>query len=445
MNIQKENLCRLIIQSKLLLGVCLVLCTVAAQAVTLEDAIESALKVDPSLTASKFNVLATGENIVIARSRLLPQVSLQGSSNQLTQTTTQDLSSGVSSSRSFTGPSVNHQFVIRQALLRPKELSALRYAELQSKYMEIKFKSDVKDLRTRVIHAWIDLLGAQQIAQAYERPLHFMQDAAKQELAKYEQGDNTKDAAMEAEAQYENLKATHIQALETLKNKQSAFERLTKFPALVLAEKKLGFDKLPLFIESDKPLLWANFQDASLEIQMSNLQVQMQLERLRMAEADHKPTLDLLAAVNIAKNDATSTQGYQYKNKQVGVQYTVPLFGGGGLTAGVNQASLAYEASLSEGEALMVRLANDFDTSWGLVLSNSSRQKAILVGLASGREQVNSNKRSFELGVKSIAESANAEISFARRMIDAIAMTQEYLKNILKLTPKSLNITFLLP
>jgi outer membrane protein TolC len=210
---QNENLCSLFIQRKLLLSACLVLCSVAAQAVTLEDAIESALKVDPSLRASKFNVLATEENIAIARSRLLPQVSLQGSSNQLTQTTTQELPVGGSSSRSFTGPSVNHQFVIRQALLRPKELASLRYAELQSQYMELKFKSDVKDLRTRVIHAWIDLLGAQQIAQTYERPLHLMQIAAKQERAKYVQGDGTKDAVLEAEAQYEKLKT-----------KQSTFE-----------------------------------------------------------------------------------------------------------------------------------------------------------------------------------------------------------------------------
>jgi outer membrane protein TolC len=437
---QKENLCSLFIQCKLLLGAFCVLCSVAAQAVTLGDAIESALKFDPSLRASKFNVLAAGENIAIARSRLLPQASLQGSSNQLTQTTTQELSTGGSSSRSFTGPSVNHQFVIRQALLRPKELSALRYAELQSQYMEIKFKSDVKDLRTRVIHAWIDLLGAQQIAQAYERPLHLMQIAAKQERAKYEQGDSTKDSAMEAEAQYENSKATHIQALETLKNKQSAFENLTKIPALVLAEEKLGFDSLPLFKEADKYLLWTNFQDTSLEIQMAKLQEQMQLERLKMAEADHKPTIDLLAAVNFAQNDATSTQGYKYRNKQVGVQYSLPLFAGGGLTASTKQASLAYESSLAEGEALFARLANDFDASWAHIRANNSRQIAMLKGLASARELVNSNRRGFEMGIKSIAESANAELVFARRINEIVLNTQEYIKNALKVDPKSLMV-----
>jgi protease secretion system outer membrane protein len=440
MRIQEVYFGRLLYQFKLTLSACVFLFITTAQAVSLEDAIESALKIDPSLRASRFNLLATEENIVIARSRLLPQASLQGSSNQLTQTTTQELASGGSSSRSFTGPSVNHQLVIRQALFRPRELSALRYAEMQTQYMELKFKADIKDLRIRVINAWIDLLGAQQIEQAYERPLHWMQLAAKQELAKYVQGDSTKDAAMEAEAQYENSKATYIQAVETRKNKQSVFENLTKIPALALESKKLGFDSLPLFTETDKSVLWTNFQDTSLELQMTKLQEQMQLERMKMAAADHKPTLDLMMAVNLAQNDATSTQGYQYRNKQAGVQYTVPLFAGGGLTANSRQAGLLYEASMAESEALLVRLTNDFDASWGLVLANTSRQKAMLIGLASGSEQVNLNRRGFELGVKSIAESANAELTFARKMNELIAITQECIRNILKLNIKLINI-----
>jgi outer membrane protein TolC len=432
---QKNNL-GLACQLKLVLIAFVVFFSVAVHAVTLEDAIASAMKVDPSLRASKFNMLATEKNIAIARARLLPQISLQGSSSQLTQTTTQDLASGGSSSRSFTGPSVNHQFVIRQALLRPRELSALRYAELQTQFVALRYKSDERELRTRVINAWIDLLGAQQIAQAYEKPLDLLKAAAKQERVKYEQGDSTKDAAMDAEAQYQNSIATQVQAVETLKAKQSAFENLTKISSAALAGKKLIIDTLPIFLEADNAVLWANFQDTSLELQMASLQEQMQLERVKIAEADHKPTLDLLAAVNLAQNDATSTQGYQYRNKQIGVQYTVPLFSGGGMTASGQQASLAYEASLAESEFLLARLKNDFDSSWGLFVSNSTRIKAMLVGLSAGREQINATSRGFDLGVKTIAESANAELAYARKMNDLINVTLEYKRSIIKLNAK---------
>jgi outer membrane protein TolC len=406
--------------------------TSATHAVTLEDAIESALKVDPSLRASKFNVLATGENIAIARSRLLPQVSLQGSSNQLTQTTSQVLASGGNSSRSFTGPSVNHQFVIRQALLRPKEMSALRFAELQSQYMELKFKSDVKDLQNRVINAWIDVLAAQHLAQAYERPLDLMRKASMQERARYAEGESTKDASMEAVAQYENSIAIHNQAVETLKAKQSAFENLTKIPAAALLGKTLDFGTLPVLSEMDKVVLWLDFQESSIELQMAKLQENIQLERMKMAEADGKPTLDLLATINFAQNDATSTQGYQYRNKQLGIQYTWPLFAGGGNVATERQANLVYAASISESDAQMLKLDNEFKNAWSQVAVSPARQKALINLYESVMEQYKAVERGGDLGVKLISEISSVESNRLRRYVDLVNNIQDYYRNKLK-------------
>ena len=398
------------------------------QAVTLEDAIESAKKVDPTLRASKLNQMATDENIEIARSRFLPQISLQGSSSQLTQTTTQDIPTGGSASRSFTGPSVNHQFVIRQALFRPKELSLLRYAEMQTQYMELKYKFDLAELKSRVINAWIELLGAQKIVKAYERPLTFMQAAARQERSKFEQGDSTREVMLEADSQYENSKATYIQAVETLKAKQSAFERLTSISAVEMLEKELDLAPAAVITEAAKSSAWVNLRDTSIELQMAELQEVMQLERVKMAEADNKPTLDLLAAINLAQNDATSTQGYQYKNKQLGVQYSVPLYSGGGNSSAVRQANLISESSKIETEALKLKVQIEFDNNWSQLVGAAYRQIATFQSLQSAEEQLKAIKRHVELGVKTLGEEAIVESSYSRRLSDLVVITQDYLK-----------------
>jgi len=400
----------------------------SVQAVTLEDAIESAKKVDPTLRASKLNQMATEENIEIARSRFLPQISLQGSSSQLTQTTTQDIPTGGSASRSFTGPSVNHQFVIRQALFRPKELSLLRYAEMQTQYMELKYKFDLAELKSRVINAWIELLGAQKIVKAYERPLTFMQAAARQERSKFEQGDSTREVMLEADSQYENSKATYIQAVETLKAKQSAFERLTSISAVEMLEKELDLAPAAVITEAAKSYAWVNLRDTSIELQMAELQEVMQLERVKMAEADNKPTLDLLAAINLAQNDATSTQGYQYKNKQLGVQYSVPLYSGGGNSSAVRQANLISESSKIETEALKLKVQIEFDNNWSQLVGAAYRQIATFQSLQSAEEQLKAIKRHVELGVKTLGEEAIVESSYSRRLSDLVVITQDYLK-----------------
>ncbi|MEY3888763.1 MAG: hypothetical protein RL650_2855, partial [Pseudomonadota bacterium] len=175
--------------------ICILITSVSlnAQGVTLSEAIKSAMSVDPTLRASKLNLLAAEENIAMARSRLLPQVSLQGTTSQLTQTTSQEVTGGADISRSFTGPTANHQIVIRQALFRPKEFSNLNLIELQNELIKIKYEQDIEDLRSRVINAWIDLLGSNKIVQINEKPLKLIEKSVAQEKAKYLNGDSTND------------------------------------------------------------------------------------------------------------------------------------------------------------------------------------------------------------------------------------------------------------
>jgi len=397
-------------------------------AITLQEAFNSAVKVDPALRASKFNQDASNENIAIARSRLLPQVSLQGSSNQLTQTTTQDVPGSASLSRSFTGPSVNHQFVIRQGLLRPKDVSGLNFAEIQAQYGEVKYQSDMADLWTRVTYAWIDLVSCTQLVEAYERPLKPLLSAANQEKTRLTQGDGTKDAAIEAEAQYQFAAATYQQALQNLKAKQRAFEILTQADANSLLGVRLNLNPIPTFEESDRDRLWTRSREKSFDLQFSELQVLLQRERVRMARADHMPTLDVLASWNLAKNDATSTQGYRYQNNQVGIQYMIPIYAGGAISAADRQAGLALEASIAESEAVANRIEVDFRVLWSNWLGQVARVKAGFKLVESSKEQLKATELSYVHGVKTLMELANAELVMSRRVADQVNIVVEYQK-----------------
>lgn len=418
---------------KCLIKAVLLIHTVTAHAIALDEAIESAIKNDPSLRASKMTELATEENIAIARSRLLPQITIQGSSSQLTQTTIQDLPTGGSTSRSFSGPSINHQIVLRQALIRPKEISSLRYAELHTEYIGLKYKSELAELRLRVASAWIDLLCTHQIVKANEKSLLLLEMATEQERKKYEQGDGTKDAVMEAFAQYENAKASHLLIIESFKVKKNGFEKLTRRSVAELNENHFTALNLTQFPEIEKTSVWEKIQDTSLELSMARLQEKMQVARLELALADHKPTLDLVSAVNLAQNDATSTQGYQYKNKQIGLQYSIPLYSGGGVSASVTQAKLSYEASLSETEALNMKIENEFENNWSLYTSSQKKLKALLNLLKSQEEINKATNKSFELGIKTLADISTAENTLSKRVVDVIYQKQEILKLMLRL------------
>lgn len=425
---------------RIFLGLSTLAFSLPVLAITLQDAFNNAVKVDPTLRASKFTQEASNQNIAIARSRLLPQVSLLGSSNQLTQTTTQDVPGSTSISRSFSGPSVNHQFVIRQGLLRPKDVSGLNFAELQAQYGEVKYQLDVSDLWMRVTYAWIDLVGSTQLVEAYERPIKPLLSAANQEKAKLKQGDGTKDAAIEAEAQYQFAAAMHQQALQNLRAKQRAFEVLTQADSKSLLGLRLNLNPTPTFEESDRDRLWTRTREKSFDLKFSELQVLLQRERVRMARADHMPTLDVLASWNLAKNDATSTQGYRYQNNQVGIQYMVPIYAGGSISAADRQAGLALEASISDSEAAANRVEGDFRVLWSNWLGQVARVRAGFKLVESSKEQLKATELSYVHGVKTVMELANAELVMSRRLADQINAVVEYQKYTARLSRNEFNL-----
>ena len=419
-----------------LLFVILISLNVSAVALTIEEAFNKAVEVDPVLRSSRFNQQAISENEVMARSRLFPQIMLQGSSNQLTQTTTQDVAGAASLSRSFTGPSINHQLVIRQGLIRHKDMSALKFAEYQTQYGEVKYLTDYSELWLRVAYAYIDLIGAQQIAETYEKPLSNMLNAAKQEKVRFEKGDGTKDSAGEAEAQYQQAKASHAQALQSLWAKQKHYEIITKLDPAQLKEIKFSLNNKSLIDLENKERAWLEYKEKSNELRLAHLQVEMQKERLKMASADNMPVLDLLASWNIAKNDATSTQGYRYKNNQIGVQYSVPLFAGGSITAGERQAAKNLEASIEDVVAISNRVESEFIILWSTVQGLRARAEANYYLMESAKDQLKANTLSFLQGVKTINEVANAEALESRRIVDQINLVIDLQKNIIKLNRK---------
>jgi protease secretion system outer membrane protein len=422
------NACSLLLINRFIAGAIAIGFSMPVLAVTIQEAFDNAIKVDPALRSSRYNQEANKENIAIARSRLLPQISLQGSTNQLTQTTTQDVPGNSSISKSFTGPSANHQFVIRQGLLRPKDIAALNFAELQSQYAEVKYQSDLSDLWLRVANAWIELVGASQLVVAYEKPLKPLLAAAKQEIAKLNQGDGTKDATVEAEAQYQIAQATYQQAVQTYKVKQRSFEILTQFDSNFMHSMRLDLRPNPKFSENDRDRLWTRVREKSFELRFAEIQEMLQRERIRMAKADHLPTLDAIAAWNMAKNDATSTQGYRYQNNQIGIQYMVPIYAGGSISAAERQAGHALQASIADSEAVANRVEGDFRVLWSAWLGQSARVQAGYKLLESSNEQVKATQLSYAHGVKTLMELANAELMLSRRVADQINAVMEYQK-----------------
>ncbi len=398
---------------------------------TLLESLEAVVQVDPSLKSAEKNHLATQENYGLAKSRLLPQIYIQGSRQQLRQTTTQDTFLGPQS-KTFTGPSVNDQLVIRQGIVRPKDVMGLDLANAQTEHGLNKYKAELSDAYVRAVTAWLEVLAATQQVDFNQAMLRSVEEAAIQENKKFEKGDGTKDAMLEAKAQLENAKATVAESKEDLKSKQKNYFLLTRLPFESLELKKFPTLKLDNFAIQNKDDLWGRIQSTAPELLASKALETLQSVRIRQARTDHLPTLDLVASLNRAQNDATSTQGYRYQNTQVGVQYNIPLYAGGGVNASQRQALATYQAATADKEAMSQMLESEFNSAWAVQQGLIERVKASNSLKLSAAEMKHATDRAIFYGLKTWAEKSNAEMTLARRSVDAINVQLNFYKTQLR-------------
>ncbi len=403
-----------------------------AQSQSLKEVVQATKEFDPELRSSDKNRQAAQENLNLAKSRLLPQVNLQGSRQQLTQTTTQDTLLLGPQSKTFTGPSVSDQLVIRQGLIRPKDVMGLDLARAQTQHGENKYLSEVTDAAVRATTAWLELLAAQKQVELNQVFLHSSEEAAKQEKSRFTRGDSTKDAMIEAQAQHENAKAIYAESFQGFLAKQQAFTLITKLSPEPLKSRQFPTLKLDHLKMENRDKIWQLIVETSPDLMAAKMMEKVQSVRLRQAGADHLPTLDFVASLNKAQNDATATQGYRYQNTQVGVQYNIPIFSGGGVNAAQRQALSIYEAASADRESMQQRMEIEFVNAWATQVGLIERIKAAESLRDSAIEQRKATERAVFHGLKTWAEKSNSEMNVARRSVDVINAQLSYYKSQLR-------------
>lgn len=390
---------------------------VAAQG--LGDAVAGAQARDPALRSANFNRDAARENVWIAGSRLLPQLSYQEVRQNTDQTTTQDTALGPQA-RDFTGQSYNKQMTLRQGVIRARDVEGYRQGHMQAEYGEQKYISAQSDLWSRAAAVWLDLLAARSMVDIYSHALKSVSESSRQEGRRFELGDGTKDSRAEAAAQLAQAKAMLAEAELNLKARERAYELLTGLAPEGLKTRRLPLETSNSFLSLQREELWSIVLSSAPELRAAQSLEKVSLSRANQALYDHLPTLDLVASTSTAKNDSANTLGYRYNNRQLGAQLMVPLFSGGGMAAGRRQAYAAYEASVADQESLLLRMETQFTNDWAGQAGLLERTLAARSLVAAAQEQRRAAELGLAKGIRTWADLSNADLLLARRSNDLV-------------------------
>jgi outer membrane protein, protease secretion system len=382
--------------------------TAAAAPLSLSQAYRAAMDQDAVIRGARATAEARRERLPQSRAQLLPNISANASRNKNDLTSTQP---------GLAGPVTNDQrymsgaraLTIRQPIFRPQQWADYRQAQAQVAEANAVLDRETQNVAVRVSGAYLEALLAQdQLAlvmaqkQAYTTQL----DAARKRLAA---GAGVRTDIDEAQARLDLTLALELEARQNVDFTRRQLQVLVNMPFTTLApvdERKLVLARpVPDRLED-----WTERAElSSPELRSLKAQREAARHEIDKAKSGHLPTLDAIAQWSISDSDNPTRVDSRFDNKAIGFQLNVPIFAGGFVNSQTRQALAEFERAEQSLEATRRDLGLRVEKEFRGITEGVLRVRALEQAVRSAETMVQSSRRSFEGGSRTLVDILDAE------------------------------------
>lgn len=357
-----------------------VLCSFGASgtlAASFTEALELALRSDPTFLSAQANYQASQERTSIAFSALLPQLNISGNTalNDRKYVTQGILET--TDKQKFNSDSA--QINLTQGLWRHAERIAAAQADLAALQGENQVVAAEHDLFVRFLQAWFDVMSARNSIQHATE-----QTAAANKLWVQTSRAFGLELASEPEledtlARYENAKAEQAAAEAEMEAKIASLEQIIG-PVEMFTPPSLS-ENLPAINFPDRPLSdWLELaESANPAIIAAAYGMRAASEEVRKQRAGHEPTIDMTGSYGRTAQGVGTTPAQQpYTNTlgTIGLQLNIPIYSGGGQSAKVREAIALREKTSQDLENARRGVRSAGKQAWFGIQSGIARYKA---------------------------------------------------------------------
>lgn len=387
---------------------------------------------DPTLASAHSANQAAQELIEQAKANYRPSVNLNASANA-TRSNVKILGSNNpfrGGSNRFEGYSGSVE--ARQPIFRKENWERINQSETQVSIADKQYHLAQQDLMLRTTQAYFDVLLAQDQLTLIEAQKAAILSQLDQAKATFQVGTATITDVNEAQARYDLIVAQALSAKNNIDISKRALQALTgKIPS------KLASVRGDLKVNNIKQ----NIQEWQNVASKNNLNVQIQEDSIKLSEQDidiakagHYPTLDAVASYsNSYANGGQNGFGNDSENTTVGLELSLPLYLGGGVTSRVRQAAFNKQKALDDLQLALRQ--TDLETQRAYLNLNTSiaQVQALEQALVSSQTQLDSTKLGYEVGVRTSVDVLNAQQQFFSANRDLLQSRYNYLVNIIRL------------
>ncbi len=393
---------------------------------------EIALVQDTELKQAKAAFQAVELGRPIARSRLLPQLSLQGSFSHLADQTISGQRFGsvdTNISTSFNSDSLSLQ--LSQSLYNRADYLRFRQSDSQIEKSSIELEAARMSLIMRLASAYFDLLTT------YERYGYRQQERLSAEKLQEQAAENFRVGMVaitdvsEAEAARDKALSDEIGAENEVDKARHVLSVIVGRPIQRIRHLR---ENIPLQIPApESQSAWVTAaEEKNLDLRAAKIESSLALQEIKVQEAGHFPSLSLVAAQSRNEQHGGQTP-VEIQETSIGIQLTVPLVSGGSVYYASKQATAQHEVTLSALEQVRRTVQKDASQSYLDILSGIRRIEALNIAKDSAKTALEAITAGFNVGTRTSIDVSVARTDYFKAMRDLADERYQFIISTLKL------------
>lgn len=409
----------------------------ATSAPNLLDTFNLALSNDPQWLAYKSTLLATQENIPIARALLLPTISGTGLSqyNNRNNRVASAGSSFVGTSTSqgiFEYPTNNYGINLSQAIFNYADWKTFDVAKAGVKQATAQYGANYQQLMVTVAQDYFGILQARDVLNFTISERKSVSEYYNQNLSRYKVGIGTITDVYNAKAQLDNIISTEVGAQTNLRNAIETLRAITNRNYTILAGLK---NNIPLLNPQPKDIeAWVKISlDQNLTILAARYAADAAKQTVLQQFGGHLPTLTGTASYNELHAGLSGLTTTNEGDGAAGVQLALPVYSGGGVVASTHQAQYQYQTALSTLEQTRRSTAENTRQAYNNVISYAGQIKSDKQALVSNQSSLDSMVAAFKVGTRTIFDVLQAQTQLFNTQVNYTYDLYSYLVSILEL------------
>ncbi|MHC8333389.1 TolC family outer membrane protein [Pseudomonas sp. LB3P25] len=390
---------------------------------------EQALRNDPVFLGAIKERDAGLENRAIGRAGLLPRLGYTYNKGRNSSKVTYLNDRGRSQSDDRNYSSYGSNLTLQQPLLDYEAYASYRKGVAQSLFADENFRGKSQQLLVRVLENYTQALFAQdQIDIAQAKKKAFEQQFQQNEHM-FRQGEGTRTDILEAESRYELATAEEIEARDEQDASLRELGALIGVPAVNIGDLApldqhfQTFALQPANYDTWHEMAVAN--NPNLASQRQAVEVaRYEVERNR---AGHLPKVSAYASVRQNESESGNTYNQRYDTNTIGIEVSVPLYAGGGVSASTRQASRTMEQAEYELDGKTRETLIELRRQFSACLSGVNKLRAYQKALKAAEALVVSTKQSILGGERVNLDALNAEQQLFTTRRDLAQARYDYL------------------